>query len=342
MAEEVSLKSSKVEILKAYDDLLKQVKEEKSSDKREQRVRAEKQELVQKAGGLTMDSIIGSLAAVKLEVGKAFDQIEAKLLENHKELDGLEKAIAVEKEGIEQIHEIMAEADSLAALIKAQQQKKSDFEQEMQQAEQSFDENMEEKRIAWKQEEERMTQIVKDRKLQIEKERKQEEEEFIYQRDRQRKLEQDAYEAGKAALEKEILEKREAFERDLKARMEAVALKETEYAELKAKAGAFPAELQKQTAEAKANAVIEIEQRYQHEISMLKKEMESEQKLHQQMVSMLEAKIKENDAQLTQLAAKADTAGKQVQEIAVKAIEGAAKSSQITREIYQKVQEKDK
>jgi hypothetical protein len=57
---------------------------------------------------------------------------------------------------------------------------------------------------------------------------------------------------------------------------------------------------------------------------MLAKETEGERKLNQQTVASLQAKIKEQEEQIHQLTRRADDAGTQVQNIAVRAIEGAA------------------
>ena len=58
---------------------------------------------------------------------------------------------------------------------------------------------------------------------------------------------------------------------------------------------------------------------------MLAKEVDGERKLHQQMIASLEQKLKEKDAVIANLTSRADDAGKQIQNIAVKAIDGASK-----------------
>lgn len=56
----------------------------------------------------------------------------------------------------------------------------------------------------------------------------------------------------------------------------------------------------------------------------MQKEMENEQKLYHQRVTGLEAKITQQEQHIKELTESAHRAGRQVQEIAVKAVEGAA------------------
>jgi len=63
------------------------------------------------------------------------------------------------------------------------------------------------------------------------------------------------------------------------------------------------------------------------------KEVEGERKLNQQIIAALEKKIKEQEELIHQLTEKANEAGRQVQDIAIKAIEGASMQRiQIERE----------
>ncbi len=63
---------------------------------------------------------------------------------------------------------------------------------------------------------------------------------------------------------------------------------------------------------------------YKHEAGLAAKEIEGERKLYQQKVSALEMKIKEQEELIKQLTQKTNEAGLQVQNIAIKAIEGAS------------------
>jgi len=72
--------------------------------------------------------------------------------------------------------------------------------------------------------------------------------------------------------------------------------------------------------------------------NQLSRAKEGERKLNKQVVSALEAKIKEQEAYIRQLTQKTDQAGQQVQNIALKAIEGAS-SQRIFGRNYENVKE---
>ena len=69
---------------------------------------------------------------------------------------------------------------------------------------------------------------------------------------------------------------------------------------------------------------------YEHQAELTEKENEGEKKLNKQIISALEAKIKEQEELIRQLTSKADESVQQVQAIAVKAIEGAASQRMFT------------
>ncbi|MCG8387650.1 MAG: hypothetical protein MJA30_19020, partial [Cytophagales bacterium] len=66
------------------------------------------------------------------------------------------------------------------------------------------------------------------------------------------------------------------------------------------------------------------QQKHKFEMDLFKKETDGQVKLLQQTITSLEKKIAEQEKQVEFLGTRAEHAGKQVQDIALKAIEGAA------------------
>jgi hypothetical protein len=64
---------------------------------------------------------------------------------------------------------------------------------------------------------------------------------------------------------------------------------------------------------------------YQYQIDLSAKEIDGERKLNAQMITSLQAKIKEQDAFIRTLTQKTDEAGHQVQTIVLKALESSNK-----------------
>lgn len=325
-------KSTKNEILAAYNELLTKVKEQKTIDRQDEKRKHEEKEIVAVASDTSMEKIVKNLANIKVDIVNSLDALEEKLITEYKTLTGLQLAISIEKRNLEEVHEISVNADSLAALLLAQKERKEKFESEITQKRQALEEEISEKRLQWKKEQAEYEATTKEKDALSKKEKQRAEEEYNYSFQLKKKKETDEYEAKKTAQEKELQEKREAFDRDIAERVSALAAKEKEYNELKAKAISFPSELEKAVKDAEKAVLSGLEMKYKHEAALLSKEIEGERKLNKQMVDSLQAKIKEQDEMIRQLTQRTSEAGLQVRDIAVKAIEGASGQRVIIRE----------
>lgn len=335
MAKIISDKSTKTEVLDAYNQLLTKMKEQKAEDQPALKKEAEAKEVVKVASAHTIDSIVKNMADLKLQIVKSMDGLEEKLIAEHKKLTDLQQAIAIAARELEDIHKIAAEAESFSALVQAQKEKKESFEIEMGQKKTDFDEDMAGRRAQWKKEQEEYEQAKKERDVQLKKERQREEEEFTYNLQLARKKDKDGYETRKAALEKDLVEKKAALEEELSEREEAVSAREIELAELKAKVDGLTKDIDKAVKDTEKAVTDRIETKYKHQLELIQKEIEGERKLKDQMIAALQQKIKEQDELLRQTTQKANDSIQQVQAIAVKAIEGAA----MQRTIIEKTKE---
>jgi hypothetical protein len=157
----------------------------------------------------------------------------------------------------------------------------------------------------------------KERRESQEKERKREEEDYIYTRDLKRRQEVDEYNTRKAALEKELAEMGESLHK----REEYLSEKEKLLADLQARVEQFPEELHKAVAEAEEKLQAQITQRHEFESQIKQKELEGLVKLHNLQVISLQGKIKEQEALIKELSQKADQAAENVQLIACRALD---------------------
>lgn len=324
MEPEITARSTKNEILEAYNALLKRIKEQKPVDRQAEKEKTEKKEIVETAAQNSVEKIVKGLADLKLGITKSLDDMEAQLIDEFKKLNGIRQAIDIEKKNLEEIHEIRANADSLAVLLLVQKEKRQAFETEIAQKRSDFEAEIIQKRLLWKKEQEDYERMKKEREEETKKARQREEEEYTYNLQLQRKKDQDAYAAKKAALEKELEEKRLTLERAWSEREAALSARENELADLKTRVESFPQELEKAVKDTERSVTQRLQFIYKHEAEMLAKETEGERKLNQQIIASLEAKIKEQEEQIRQLTQKANEAGLQVQSIAIKAIEGAS------------------
>jgi hypothetical protein len=324
MEPEITAKSTKNDILEAYNALLKRLQEQKPVDRQAEKEKVEKKAIVETAAQNSVEKIVKGLADLQLAMTKSLDDMEAQLLSEFKKLHGIRQAIEIEQKNLEEIHEIRVNADSLAALLLAQKEQKQACEAEMAQKRAEFEAEVAQKRLQWKKEQDDYERVKKEREEETKKARQREEEEYTYTLQLQRKKDQDIYAARKEALEKELEEKRQALEKSWSEREAVLSTRENELADLKARVEAFPVALDKAVSETEKNVTERLRFIHKHEAEMLAKETEGERKLSQQIIASLDAKIKEQEEQLRQLTQKANEAGLQVQSIAIKAIEGAS------------------
>ncbi len=311
---EISLKSTKNELLDAYNELLTKVKDEKSDDRKINKQKADEDKIINSASQNSTEKIIKDLGETKLTISRSLDELGEKLVSEYKKLTDLQNAINIEKSYLDEIYQIKIEADSLAALLGAQKEKKIEFENEIEKKKLDFEEEMIQKRLQWKTEQDAFEAARKERDSQLKKERIREEEEYNYNQLLTRKKDNDEYNEKKITLEKNFNE-REA----------AIAQREKEYLELNVKVETFVTELQKAQEDVKNAVTAELETKHKFQADLLNKELDGERKLNKQIITSLENKIKEQEIQIKKLSERADDSISQVHSIAMKAVEGSQK-----------------
>lgn len=324
MAKQITEKSTKTEIMEAYNEVLARLKEKQKPDRQEEKKAKEEKEIIAEVSENSIEKIVTNIANLKLEIVKSIDGLEEKLVAQQKKFAEVQQAVEIETRNLEEIYQIKVNADSLAALLLAHKEKKEEFEKEMEVEKEEFEMEMTQKQLKWKKEQEDYERAKKERDEQAKKEKQREDEEYNYNLQLQRKKDKDAYESNKNALEKELEEKKAAVEKDLAERQAIIESKEKELVELRQKVGAFPSELEKAIKDTEKSVMEKIEINYKHQTELAAKEIEGERKLYQQMIAALETKLKEKEEQIRQLTQKVNESGNQVQSIALKAIESSS------------------
>ena len=129
----LSMSSTKKEMLDAYHALLKQIQEKKETElKPEKKIEEKNQkEAVHVAENLSAEGVVKELGNVKLEIGKRLTYISDALEDEVSKFKQIQKAIEVKEQELHELYEIEKAAETLAALIEAQNQKIEVFDSEM-------------------------------------------------------------------------------------------------------------------------------------------------------------------------------------------------------------------
>jgi len=331
MADQITEKSTKSQILQAYNEALAKIKESKHEDKKVEKKKEEESKIVKQASENSIEKIVNGISKAKIEIMNALDEVGEKLTSEFKKLEDLQNAIELESNYLHEIYDIKINSDSLSALLLAQKEKKAGFDSEMENKKTAFEDEMLQKKLLWNLEQQNYENQKKERDAQLKKDRQREEDDYNYNLQLKRKKDTDTYNEQKTKLEKDLIEKRNAVEKELSERETNVASKERELSELKLKVEQFPQELEYTVKETEKSVIDKLEFKYKHQAELAQKDIEGERNLNKQIIASLENKIKEQAELIKQLTQKVNDSGQQVQTIAIKAIESTAGSAAAQR-----------
>jgi len=327
-ARKVSEKSTKQEMLEAYQTLAKQLEEKRAAELAPERRLEEKrsEEAVKAATAVAPEGIDREIGHVKAEIGKMLADVSDRLASEASRFRSIQKAVESKEGELKELYGIEKAAVSLAALIEAQNQQRTEFEDAMSAERGRLQAEIDTLRAEWDKEKKAHEAEVKERDANERKARDREREDFIYNFKRDQQTMKDKLADEKAALEKEIAVKREAFQNEFAEREKNVAEKEKELADLRARAAAFPKELETAVAQAVKEAADRLKLEAKNREDLLRKEFEGERNVLTARNETLEKVNKDVFAANTKLAQQLEAAYQKVQDIAEKTVEGTSQA----------------
>ncbi|MFH0991039.1 MAG: hypothetical protein V1799_13595 [bacterium] len=319
----VTARTTRTDLLKAYQDALVKIEQLSSGGQQE----AEKEPVErsdEQASAYTVDSIIRNLAELQVGVSKALNELGQKLTAEAGKLSELRTAISFESTRLKQLHDIEYNVNTLTALLDAQAERKAAFEKEMAEKQQAFDMEVSHRREEWKKEQQDHENAIKERDLFVKKQRERDEDEYKYKLSVERRKETADYETRKTELQQQLLEEKKNADQDIVERTKILAAQEAEVADLRKKAERFPAELEEAVRKAEATIRSSMKQQYEMQAKLDAKDTDAEKRVNELKIANLEQIVSKQQVQLTDLSKQLQLATKQVQEMALRAIEGAS------------------
>lgn len=308
---------SKAEIQQEFDILVEAESTEKSysNPKEEELLRNQEKDLISSVQNVSSDEIIRKFADLNIEISKTIGILSDKLVTEIDYLTKLRQVAELEKKEIERLHKIDVAQTALDYLIE---------EYHVQQ--QELEEEITARRVEWEQEQEKKEAEIQDEETTLEKTRKREIEEYEYKKNLERKKAQDKYEEEVRLRDKQNKEKQESLEKSWQQRESAIKSQEEELLSLRKIVDESPIKLQKEIDKAVTDAIQRTEMQRSQEIELLKRDSESDKRIAELKIKTLEESLLRGLEQLAAMQAQVNDAKKQVQDIAVKAIEGASGS----------------
>ena len=311
----VRARRAKAEVQQEFDEIQEQVEaaRESADAKAEEAARRRDAEVRQAVETVTVEAVVQRISGLGLDIGRALSDVSGKLTEETQLLASAREAVALERKELERLHKIDVAATALDQMVQDYAHEKQRLEAEVAA-----------QRVTWEEESARGERERKELEENLKKQRQREIEDYEYKKVLERKKAQDKYDEDVRLTEKKNAEKQEALEKSWKQREAALKEQEEELARLRKESEGFPARLQKEAAAAAEQARRETEARLEQQAMGLRKDAESEARLAELRVKTLEEAGARRQTQIAALEKQLADAKQQVQDIAVKAIEGAS------------------
>jgi hypothetical protein len=330
-SKKLTLSNTKQEMLEAYNTVLKQLEAQRELELKPEKKLEEKKakEVIQVADSLSSEGIAKETSNLKIETGKMLAQISDRMEEEINRYKAIQNAVALKEKELQELYEIEKSAMTLASLIESQNQKRQAFESETVAKKEALNQEIETQRAEWEKEKDDYEAVVKERDLAEKKRREREKEEYDYAFKREQKLAKEKFEDEKAKLEREIQLKKEQMEAELKIREKAIAEQEAELNDLRKKVAAFPKEMEAAVNKAVKEVTEKLNLEAKNRDEIQKREFAGEKNVLTTRIESLEKTVKEQSERIVKLNQQLEKAYQQVQDIAVKTIEGTSNAKSL-------------
>ena len=306
---------SKSDVQKEFAEIQEQVEAAREAVdwKAEEASRLRESEIRQSVDGVSVEGVVQKVSGLGLELSKALAGISEKLTQEVQLLASVREAVALENRELERLHKIDVAATAIDQMVHDHAREKQRMEAEIAA-----------QRAAWEEESTRTERERKEQEENLKKQRQREIEDYEYKKALERKKAQDKYDEEVRLAEKKNHEKQEGLEKGWQQREIALKEREEELARLRKEAVDFPARIQKEADSAAERSRRETEARFEQKLLVLQKDAETDKRVAALQVKSLEDAVARQQAQIVALEKQLADAKQQVQDIAVKAIEGAS------------------
>ncbi len=320
---QAGLQDSKHAIVTAFSKLLTEYQqtESKVATKEEEAEKAKNQQLLAKTTDYTVDNIINGMASLQLSFGSVINELSENLTVESNKLEELKKAIAVEKEQLQQLNKARLVADALHILTQEHQEKLKSLSEKTTFQKEVIQKEIAQTRKQWEKEIAEFETEVKEKEELLDKQRKQEEADYVYELERQRTIETDDYEEEKRLQERELAELEAEKTKDWKEREKYLADNKAEFTQNQEKIAGFEAKLKEEYNKAKGNAIKDAERKAKVQTDLLEKEWEAMKQGNELKLESLLATIERQAEQIAELTKQLQEVNTQAQNLAMQAFQ---------------------
>jgi hypothetical protein len=347
MAPKPTDKNTKAEILAAYSQLAEEKKVLESEVKNIQKqasipttaakvVKEVVKEVAKDQPNAIMNAVpsqdklnytIASLDSLQLGFGAAASELSEKLATEAAKLAEIREAVTEEVTDLQVLHNLAVDESTFEELIENYQTSSKAFGEELRNSQEAAEQEVQNLSKGWNKEQEQNGITVKERAELDRKNSQREVQEYKYNLELARKLDREQHEQQQAVLYYELAETRENQEKAWTERELALAEREKSFHEAKEKVAAFVQDKEKAIDKAKGEGKGIATYQAKIKSDLYAKEVEGQKRFYEGSIESLEDTIANQGERLNSLSKQLESALKQVQDLAVKAIEGSANAN---------------
>ncbi len=337
-SEGINLKSTKQEILEAYENVKKDLEEkEKQSLNANKKIEEKKNtETIEKVDKIIENDVNNKISSLKSDIINSLNGLSLKLSQADIDYKNIKTAIEIKDNDLKEIYGIEHSALSLASLIEANNIKTIQLEKDYYDRKNTLETELSELKNKIELEKKSYENLSKEKENEFKLywDRKKEEFEYNFKRESGQKL--NGLNDELTSLKRSIEEEKDKFQKDIAEKNKELELRENKIsekeqfnAELAEKASAFPAKLEAEVLNAVKTTTEKLKSEFELQKELIHKEYEGKINVLNTKVESLEKIINEQDKHISVLTSQHEKAYMQVQQIATSAIQGNAdKNSQ--------------
>lgn len=330
----INSKSTKAQILAAYKDIEKQkkileaeIKKGVNSNNSVANSRSAVKTLpnINNSKNKDITNTIQALAHIKSGFGGAVSNLSEQLITEATKLEVVRNKIDLEKTELKELHKLTeVEESTIDTLIEQYQTNSKKFAEQLSQQQESDRLELETLKQSWAKEKENHSRFIKTRNEEYRKATQRAKEEYEYNLDLARDLDEEEYEQHKKQQQQELESTRQELLKQWQEKEATIAQQEQEYTEAKEKVAAFEEQLRSKIKQAKEEGKGIGNYQGKIKADLRTREIEGETQNYQLRVESLEDTIEHQENRINKLSQQLDSSLQQVQDLAVKAIEGTS------------------
>ena len=216
------------------------------------------------------------------------------------------------------------EEDTLENLIQSYETESKVSTQQFEERTEILSQEIQDLKQGWWKEQEHHKREIKERNEHYQKTQQRSGEEYKYNLELERDLSEEEYEESKKSLYRELTEARQEQEKQWQEREESIAKREKQYGEAKEKVEAFEKELEDKIKQGKDKGRSIGYYQVKVKSDLRQKEIEGARSNYELQIESLHQTICNQEERIQTLSKQLDATQKQVQDLAVKAIEGTS------------------